>query len=225
MPTVVSMSPTPACAPGRLVRGWLIAVLLCQAAPLAAQVAAGSQAAQHVVQDATERFFAAIEREGERAREPERAHALVEQHISPHVDTELVARLILGRHWRTASEQQRTSFIDAFKWMLLRTYSIAVEDFSGVDIRYLPAREQTRDGEVEVRTQISHKGGPPVAVNYRMHQRDGQWLVFDLAIQGVSMVATYRGTFAAEINRHGLDGLIERIGQRRAGAAAADTSG
>lgn len=223
MPTVASLSPTPACAAGRLVRGWLIAALLCQAAPLAAQVAAGSQAAQHVVQHATERFFAAIEREGERAREPERAHALVEQHILPHVDTELVARLILGRHWRTASEQQRARFIDAFKWMLLRTYSIAVEDFSGVDIRYLPAREEPRDGEVEVRTQISHKGGPPVAVNYRMHQRDGEWLAFDLVIQGVSMVATYRGTFAAEINRHGLDGLIERIGQHR--AAAADTSG
>lgn len=225
MPTMVSMRPMIRPAVGWRARRWLFAILLCLAAPLAAQVAPGVQAAQRVVQDATERFFAAIEHEGERARDPQRAHALVEQHISPHVDTELVARLILGRHWRVATQEQRARFIDAFKWMLLRTYSIAVEDFSAVNIRYLPAREQTREGEAEVRTQISHGGGPPVRVNYRMHERDGRWLVFDLSIAGVSMVATYRGTFAAEINRHGLDGLIERMGEHRAGAASPDAKG
>lgn len=200
------------------------ALLLCLAAPVAA-AGSGAQAAQRVVQQVTERFLAAIEREGEQARDPERAHALVEQHLSPHVDTELVARLILGRHWRTASEQQRARFIDAFKWMLLRTYSIAVEDFSGVDIRYLPPRGEVRDDETEVRTEIRNKGGPPVGVNYRMHQRDGAWLVFDLTIEGVSMVATYRGSFASEINRHGLDGLIERLGERRAESTRVNTSG
>lgn len=211
---------------GRGLRPWLLAAVLCAAAPLAAADPGGAQAAQRVVQQATERFFAAVEQEGEQARDPERAHALVEQYLSPHVDTELVARLILGRHWRTASEQQRARFIDAFKWMLLRTYSVAVEDFSGVDIRYLPARGEPRADEAEVRTEIRNRGGPPVGVNYRMHERDGAWLVFDLTIEGVSMVATYRGSFASEINRHGLDGLIERLGERRrAGSGQIDTSG
>lgn len=224
MSMIRTTTPLPGSDPCRHFARWLFAVLLCIFAPLAAASGTPAQDAQRVVRSATERFFAAAELEGEGLRDPDRAHALVEQHISPHVDTDLAAQLILGRHWRTASEQQRTRFVDAFKWMLLRTYAVAVEDLSGVDIRYLPVREEVRDGEAEVRTQISHRAGPPVGVTYRMHRRDDQWLVFDLSIQGVSMVATYRGSFTSEINRHGLDGLIERLGERRAGPLNTGTS-
>jgi phospholipid transport system substrate-binding protein len=203
--------------------GWLLAALVCLVPALQAGADTDADAAQRVVQEATQRFFEALEREGERARDPQRAYDLVEEFISPHVDTELAARLILGRHWRTATEEQRERFVDGFKWMLLRTYSTAVDDFKGVEIRYLPPRGDIREGEAEVRTRISHRGGSPVGVNYRMRQRDGEWLVVDLSIEGVSLVATYRGAFATEISRHGLDGLIERMGERRVDPAALNT--
>lgn len=147
-------------------------------------------------------------------------HDLVRTKLLPHVDEERVAQWILGRNWRAASAEQQQRFIDAFTGLLLRTYATALREYDSQEIRYLPAGAAQGDTAV-VRTQIVRPDGPPVGVDYKLTRRSGSWKVYDVAIESVSMVVTYRAEYASIIQRDGLDGLIARLEARATGAPAA----
>lgn len=140
-------------------------------------------------------------------------HGLVRQKLLPHVDQERVAQWILGRNWRSATEAQQQRFIDAFTNLLLRTYATALREYDSQELRYLPGGAGEGNTAV-VRTQIVRPDGPPVGVDYKLTNRSGAWKVYDVAIENVSMVVTYRAEYAGIIQRDGLDGLIARLEQR-----------
>jgi len=180
---------------------------------------------QALVRETTERLLSAIaEARAQIEENPGVAHELVDEIVTPHVDLERAARWILGPHWRQASERQRGRFVEEFRRMLLRTYATALTDHTDQRVHYLATRPGRSDSDALVRTAIPRGDGPPVAVDYRMHRNDGSgWLVYDVIIEGVSMVTTYRTTFGQEVRQGGLDALIERIAaknQRREEAAA-----
>ncbi|HEB95597.1 MAG TPA: ABC transporter substrate-binding protein, partial [Sedimenticola thiotaurini] len=127
-------------------------------------------------------------------------------------DFERMSRLALGRHWRKASEQQRQAFVAAFRQLLVRTYATALLNYSDEQIVYKPLRQEPTGKEAVVNTLVSEPGGAPVPIDYRLHLgSDGHWRVYDVIVDGVSLVSNYRSSFGSEIRRRGMDGLIRKL--------------
>lgn len=143
--------------------------------------------------------------------DPQRLYALVEELLVPHVDLDLVARRVLGKQWRHASRAQREKFSREFKNMLVRFYSSALLEYAGFRFRFYPVRLREGEKRAVVRSEVMRSGGPPHSVNYSVVLRDDGWKVYDVTIDGVSVVVTYRSSFAGEIRRGGLDALLEKM--------------
>lgn len=150
-------------------------------------------------------------REAELRADPHRLHLLVEELLVPHVALELVARRVLGKEWRRASREQRERFAREFKEMLIRFYSSALLEYAGFRFRFHPVRLKEGQRRAVVRSEVMRGGGPPHSVNYSVVLRNGEWQVYDVTIDGVSVVVTYRSSFAEEIRHGGLDALLERM--------------
>lgn len=153
------------------------------------------------------------------------AYDLVEDIVLPHVDFARVARLVLGKYWRSANAEQRQRFTSEFRAFLVRTYVTAMIEFSdqiishGESVKYLPFRNSDPN-DVSVRMQITLPDRPPAHINYSLYQ-DGTgngWKIYDLAVEGVSLATTYRSSFATQIRREGIDGLITKLAERNATA-------
>lgn len=186
-------------------------VLAC-ALPAGVARAAGEVSADAFVRATTEEMVAAL-RANRAAIDADRGvlYHLVDQILLPRFDFERMSRSVLGRNWRSASEEQRKRFVEEFRKLLVRTYATALASYRDEKISVFEARERER-GEVAVRTEVEQKGGPPIPIEYRLYRPDGgDWKVFDISIDGVSLVLNYRSTFAAEIRRGGMDGLISRL--------------
>ncbi|HHQ41539.1 MAG TPA: ABC transporter substrate-binding protein [Chromatiales bacterium] len=190
---------------------WLAAAQAAASAPETDPVA--------VVRTTAERVLAALERERETlAAHPERIYELVDAHVLPRFDFEAMARFVLGRHWRRASPEQRRRFVEEFRALLVRSYATALLEYGGEPIEYLPPRGNPAEGEVTVRTRIPQPGGFPIEIDYRMRRgADGRWRVIDVAVDGVSLLANYRSSFAAELRTRDLDGLIRTLAARNRG--------
>lgn len=167
---------------------------------------------QELVRLATERLLAAVQRNQEAVyNDPRLGYALVEKFASPHVDYERISRSVLGQHWRRASGDQRERFVSEFRTLLVRTYATAVARFAGAKIIYLPSSMARNGRAATVRSQIPQRSGPPISVDYRLHLKEDGWKVYDLLVEGVSLVLTHRISIKEQASKLGLDGLIERL--------------
>ena len=146
-------------------------------------------------------------------RDPVVVGPIVEKVIVPQVDVPFSGRLILGKHWRDADDAQRQSFTEAYRKMLIRTYSIHASDYMDANVEVLSwAPLGTDQGRITVRTRVTRDDGkPPATVDYRLLDSSGQWRVFDAVVNGVSLVSTLRTAVDAEISRMGLPALIEQL--------------
>lgn len=154
------------------------------------------------------------ERRGELEASPGKLYTMVQEQVVPRFDFSRISRYTLGKYWRRASAEQKDDFTNEFKKLLIRTYAKAISNYSGQKIAYLPSRAGKKESEAMVMTMVSEEGGPKIPVNYRMHQSDDAWLVYDIIIDGVSLVSNYRTSFASKIRRAKLDGLIAQLRQR-----------
>ncbi|MEN8261743.1 MAG: ABC transporter substrate-binding protein, partial [Pseudomonadota bacterium] len=135
------------------------------------------------------------------------------------VDFNRVSALVLGKNWKKASGDQKARFKKEFKALLIRTYAAAFTEYASWKIRYIPLRMRPDDKKVVVKTEILQPGARPVAVNYRMINKKGDWKVYDIIIEGISLVTNYRTTFKNEVAKSGsLDSVIERLADRNTAA-------
>lgn len=148
--------------------------------------------------------------------DPAYVHRLVDELFLPNVDFDRVAALVLGPHWRQASPDQRNRFRDAFKGLLIHAYATAVNELSEWEIRFLPMRPGAGERDQVVKTQVLRPGGQPIAVDYRMVERNGRWLAYDVSVEGVSLLSAYRSSFSQMAREKGIDGLIAEIESRSA---------
>jgi len=195
----------------------LLAVVCLYCFTLLPVGAAGANApAQQLVMDTTTKLLTLIESEREKiTARPVYIYELVESTIFPHFDFERMGRLVLGKHWRKASDEQREQFVKEFSFLLVRTYATAMMDYSGQEVIYLPFREGKKKDDVVVKTEIDQKGGFPIPIDYNLHLKDGAWKVYNVKIDAVSLVMNYRTTFSGEIRKlNGLDGLIAQLQKR-----------
>jgi phospholipid transport system substrate-binding protein len=189
--------------------------LLLQALALSLPAAAQELGPEALVKQITEEVLEAVQKdkalqEGDR----QKAMRLAEEKILPHVDFQEATRLALGRSWQQATPEQRARLVDEFRGMLVRTYSHAIDAYRGQTMRVLPVRMKPGDTDVTVRNQYSKPGERPVIVEYAMHKTPEGWKVYDIAVEGVSLVLTYRSEFDAVVRQSGIDGLIQRLAQR-----------
>jgi phospholipid transport system substrate-binding protein len=136
--------------------------------------------------------------------------ALATDKILPHFDFDRMSRMTLGKSWKDASPQQREAFTAEFRELITRTYSSALAKYRNQSIEYKPFHSTPEDTDVIVKSTISQSGGSPIGVNYSLEKSGDEWKVFDVVIDNISLVTTYRGQFASEINNNGIDGLIQK---------------
>jgi phospholipid transport system substrate-binding protein len=173
---------------------------------------AADDSASTLVRDTSQRMLSALEsHRAEIDRDPERIYPLLDTIVVPHFDFERITASAMGRYWRRATPEQRRELTQQFQELLVRTYAKALLAYSGQKIRYLPVRPGGSPSVVTVATQVQEPGSPPVAIDYSLHRKDGDWKVFDIAIDHVSLVANYRSSFASQIRQGGIDGLIDRL--------------
>jgi phospholipid transport system substrate-binding protein len=145
---------------------------------------------------------------------------LVEKKILPHFDFERMTMLAVGKDWQRATPEQRQALVSGFRTLLVRTYSGAITTYKDYKIDVKPTKGDGGDNVV-VRSQVTGPGGvPPVLMDYRLYRASDGWKVMDVAVEGVSLVTTYRTTFKSEIDRGGFDGLIKLIAKTSEPAAS-----
>ena len=174
---------------------------------------ATSMPPDELVRQTSEKILAILEKnKALYEKEPERIYQLVDEIILPNLDFIAMSKLALGKNWNTASPQQQTRFTEAFKSMLIRTYSKSLTEYAGQKIEFLPYRPST-DGKMttEVSSRILPLNGPAIPIDYRLRLKDDAWKVYDITIDGISLVTNYRNSFAGDIRAVGMDGLIDKL--------------
>jgi phospholipid transport system substrate-binding protein len=142
---------------------------------------------------------------------PGKVHVLVDQVLLPHFYTDYSARLVLGRHWTAASDTQRQRFVKAFYKSLLNNFGDALVDFTADKLKVFPYTGDANAQFATVRTQVRKSDGSVVAVNYSLRRTDQGWKAWDVVIEGISYVKSFRDDFNAEIDQKGLDEVIARL--------------
>jgi len=192
---------------------------LLWAGGVATAAAADPQAARALLVDVAETMVGALQAKEVRT-DQEQVRALVDRELLPHVDFDRSARLVLGKHWRRASPEQRARFTEEFRGFVVRFYTTAMADY--VQDHEVPAdlmsfgevRGSAGSRIIEVPSTLHRPDADDIAVNYRLYHDGEAWKVVDVTVAGISMVTNYRSSFSAEIGQSGLDGLIERLASR-----------
>lgn len=196
---------------------WLVSVWLIFGGLSIATADEALTPPQQVIQKTSDQLQVSLQKPEYKA-DFRKATALVDQIINPNVDFDRVSILVLGKHWRSATPEQRDRFKQEFRMLLVRTYTTAFTEYSDWKIRYLPMEQESSGKKVMVKTEILQSGGQPVAVNYRMVDEGAGWKVYDILIEGISLLQNYRTSFNAEIEEGSLDQLIAHLAERNAGA-------
>ena len=139
---------------------------------------------------------------------------LAEQKVLPHFDFARMTRLAVGRSWQQATDAQKESLVKEFRTLLVRTYSTSLTAYRNQTIEVKPMKMAPGDKEVTVRTAVVQQGGPQIPIDYAMEKSDAGWKVYDVVIDGASLVTTYRGSFNDQVQRGGIDGLVKTLAER-----------
>jgi phospholipid transport system substrate-binding protein len=175
-------------------------------------------APQALVKQATDDMLKALkDNEVELENNPGKIYELVEAILMPHLDFEKMSKLALGKNWRNANDEQRVRFIEEFRLLLVRTYSTAMLEYTNEEIRFLPFRDDLSRKRVTVPMEVLQPGGPSIPMALSLYQnKEDAWKVYDVKIDGISLVTNYRSSFANEIRSGGMDKLIESLADRNA---------
>lgn len=156
------------------------------------------------------------------SKNPQYINELINSTVVAHFDFEKMSRLVLGKHWRKATAEQRQLFPQEFKALLVRTYATALLEYDDQEIRYLARPASDNQNEATVKTEIVLRSASTIPVNYRLHRSGKHWKVYDITIDGISLVMTYRSTFASQIRHAGISGLIEKLAKKNHRVASAE---
>lgn len=168
-----------------------------------------------LVQTVTNEVIGIIKQDKEiQAGDTRKTIALVEQKVLPHFDFARMTALAMGANWRRATPEQQKLLVEQFRTLLVRTYSTALTAYRDQVIEFRPLRAQPGDTEVTVRSEVRQSGTQPVTIDYSMAKSNDGWKVYDVSVGGVSLVTTYRETFAAEVRNAGVDGLIKSLADK-----------
>jgi len=167
-----------------------------------------------LVKNTSERMLSILRDQRERLKKkPELIYGLVDQVVIPHFDFTRMSRWVLGKYWRQATPEQRERFATEFRTLLVKTYATSLLEFIDDQFKYPPLRMKPDAKRVTVRTDVIRSGAAPVRIEYRLFKGKEGWKAYDVLVEGISLVANYRSSFAEEIRQGGLDKLITRLAE------------
>lgn len=143
-----------------------------------------------------------------------KVYALVETKILPHFDFERMAKLAVARNWNIATPEQQKSLVNEFRSLLVRTYAASISSVAEYKIDFKPLRMAGGDTDVIINSEVSKPGAPPITIDYRMEKMGEDWKVYDVMVDGVSLVTVYRNNFNSEVRKGGIDGLLQALTRR-----------
>ena len=197
----------------------ILATLLLVLAPA---LAAAQESPDALVKRTTDEVLAIIKTDKDLAAgNMSKVVELAEQKVLPHFDFERMTRLAVGRNWAGATPEQKQALTKEFRTMLVRTYSSSLSQYRNQTIDVKPSKVGPADKEATVKTAVIQQGGPPIPIDYAMEKMDSGWKVYDVIIDGASLVTTYRGTFNDQVQKGGIDGLLKTLQERNASPAPA----
>lgn len=139
-------------------------------------------------------------------------YAFVDKTVLPHFDFERMSRWVLGKYWRKFNDEQQTRFVTEFRHLLVKTYGLALLEYNDQEVTVQPAAIDADAGTSVVKTEIVQPGAPPVAIDYRLYQNPEKfWKVYDITIEGISLVANYRSSFSSVVRNKGPEGLLQYL--------------
>jgi phospholipid transport system substrate-binding protein len=191
----------------------VVAMVLCAgvlwARPLGAAEALAPDA---LARSVTDEVLAIVRADKEiRAGNQKKVYELVEARVVPHFNFTRMTQLAMGRNWRDASADQQKRLVEEFRQLLVRTYTSAFTQYRDQTVEYRRPRMAAGDTDVVVQSLIKQPSGQPVAVDYSMERTANGWKVYNVKIEGVSMVENYRNTFNTEVQKSGIEGLIKSL--------------
>jgi phospholipid transport system substrate-binding protein len=198
-----------------VMKHWLrvvsFALLVACAGALAADDAASAKPDELVKKVANNVLKDLDANRAEYRKDPSKVRQLVDKHLLPYFDTTYAAQAVLAKHWRTATPEQRKRFVEAFYQSMLQNYGEALIDFTPDRLQVLPYQGKPEDTSATVRTTVRRDNGTKVPVNYALRKTPEGWKAFDVQIEGVSYVKSFRTDFSSEIEQKGLDAVIQRL--------------
>ena len=181
------------------------------AAPAAASAAA-QQNPSDVVQTAAQGILKELDANRDMYRkDPSKVSVLVDKYLLPHFDTERAARLVLGQYWKTATADQKKRFVDAFYHSLLKNYGSALAEFTSDKLKVFPSTVGANEDHATVRSEVKRDSGDRLAVNYELVKEADGWKAYDVNIDGISYVKSYRDDFGSQIQEKGIESVITRL--------------
>lgn len=193
----------------------IIGSMLALLAVLAPAFVLAQDAPDALVRRTTDEVLAAIRADKDlQSGSLTKVFQIAEEKVLPHFDFTRMTRLAVGRNWQQASDAQREALTNEFRTLLVRTYATSLAQYRNQTIEVKPSKSAAGDKDVIVRTQVIQSGGPPIPIDYSMEKQDKGWKVYDVAIDGVSLVTTYRGSFNDQIQKAGIDGLVKTLVER-----------
>lgn len=173
---------------------------------------------QSLIAGNTEKLLMALQERGEQIKQNEKlAYDLSNELVVPHLDFPRITRLVIGKHWRKASDTQKNQLVEQIRQMLIRSYVTAMRAYAdnivttGKSISYKPSRYKPNDKKAAVRAVIKLEDSTTVEVQYMLYLSAGAWKIYDIRVSGISLAVTYRTSFNTEIKRAGLDGLLSKL--------------
>ena len=192
---------------------WLVGFML--GLTVLGAVAATPISPRDRVVETSQKMLAALKNDKELLKQnPQRIYDLVSEIVLPHFDFVTMSKWVLGKNWRKLSPEQQQRFTNEFRTLLVRTYAVSLSSYQDEKLNYLPLQAPAGAEDVTVRTEVVRGGGPAIPINYSMRLINGEWKVYDVVIDGVSLVINYRTSFASQIREGGVDKLIEQLAAR-----------
>ena len=179
------------------------------------------EAPDELVRRSTNEILAAIKADKDlQAGNQKKIEKLAEEKVLPYFNFARMTQLAVGRNWREASDAQKKALTDEFRNLLIRTYSTSLSQYRNQTIDVKPLKMAATETDVIVKTQVIQPGGQPIPIDYSVEKTTDGWKVYDVLIDGVSLVTNYRSSFNTEIQKSGIDGLIKSLAERNAKNAA-----
>lgn len=168
-----------------------------------------------LIKNLSDEVLAAIKADKDlQAGDLRKINALVESKVLPNVNFTRMTALAVGRSWRQATPEQQRALQQEFRGLLIRTYAGALSAANDATIQLRPLRAAPDETDVVVRTQVMQPRADPIQLDYRMEKTANGWKIYDINVLGVWLIETYRGSFADEISKNGIDGLIKTLAEK-----------
>ncbi|MFN7085342.1 MAG: phospholipid-binding protein MlaC [Burkholderiales bacterium] len=198
-----------------MMKGLLFVLVLAACVAAVPARAAEMMAPDVLARSVTDEVLAVIRADKDvQSGNQKRVLELVEAKVLPHFDFARMAQLAMGRNWRQASIEQQKALTGEFRTLLVRTYTAAFTHYRNQTVEYRPLRLVPDETEVTVRSLVRQPDGQPVAVDYSMEKTERGWKVYNVKIEGISLVENYRNTFNSEVQKNGVDGLIRSLAEK-----------